>query len=466
MFESFKSFISKVVNRVLNKGGVQEKLGVEIAVSDKMSQAIEMWTKLYEGTPHTHNANYKKMDLAASIASELARLTTLELDSSITGSDFLNEQYQEVLKNIRIYTEFACAKGGVVFKPYVNEEAIEVDCVQADCFYPISYNSRGDITSAAFLEYKVVGKDLYTRVEHHNLVKDGYHINNRAFLKKNYSVVSTDNLGQPIPLQSVDDWSSLAEDVTIKNVNRPLFAYFKMPLANHIDNKSPLGVSVFSRAIQSIEEADKQYDRILWEYEGSELAIDADDGVFKRDTEGNLIMPAGRERLFRALGFDNEEMYKVYSPNIRDVSLFNGLNQLLRKIEFKCGLAYGVLSDAQESDKTAEEIKSSKQRSYSTVKDIQRNLQFALEQLVEAMDVLCKLYNLETGAYEMSFNWDDSLIMNKDVELASMQADVSAGILRPEIYLAKKYGCSEEEALKMMPNVEESIKSPFHGLEE
>ena len=139
---------------------------------------------------------------------------------------------------------------------------------------------------------------------------------------------------------------------------------------------------------------------------------------------------------------------------------------MLRKIEFKCGLAYGVLSDAQESDKTAEEIKSSKQRSYSTVKDIQRNLQFALEQLVEAMDVLCKLYGLGSSAYEMSFNWDDSLIMNKDVELASMQADVSAGILRPEIYLAKKYGCSEEEALKMMPNIEESVKSPFYGLEE
>ncbi len=446
MFESFKSFITKVVNRVLNKGGVQEKLGVEIAVSavsDKMSQAIEMWTKMYEGLPHTKDISYKRMDLASSIASELARLTTLELDSSVIGNEFLDEQYQEVLKNIRIYTEFACAKGGVVFKPYVNEGSIEVDCVQADCFYPISYNSRGEITSAAFLEYKIVGKDLYTRVEHHNLSKDGYQIENRAFYKKNYNLVSMDTLGQAIPLHSVEDWSSLEESVIIKNINRPLFAYFKMPLANHIDNKSPLGVSVFSRAIQSIEEADKQYDRLLWEYEGSELAIDADDGIFKRDQDGNLIIPAGRERLFRAQRFDNEEMFEVFSPTIRDASLFNGLNQLLRKIEFKCGLAYGTLSDAQESDKTAEEIKSSKQRSYSTVKDIQRNLQIALEQLVEAMDVLCKLYNLESSAYEMTFNWDDSLIMNKDVELASMQADVSAGILRPEIYLAKKYGCSE-----------------------
>ena len=32
-----------------------------------------------------------------------------------------------------------------------------------------------------------------------------------------------------------------------------------------------------------------------------------------------------------------------------------------------------------------------------------------------------------------------------------MQQDATAGIIRKEIYIAKKYGVSEEEALKMMP---------------
>ena len=47
-----------------------------------------------------------------------------------------------------------------------------------------------------------------------------------------------------------------------------------------------------------------------------------------------------------------------------------------------------------------------------------------------------------------------------------MLTDVSANILRPEIYLAKKYGVTEEEALKMMPQLEESAMSPYNGLEE
>ena len=106
------------------------------------------------------------------------------------------------------------------------------------------------------------------------------------------------------------------------------------------------------------------------------------------------------------------------------------------------------LSDPNTVDKTAEEIKASKQRSYSTVSDIQK----ALEQLVYAMDVIAQLSNLNGGKkYEVSFDWDDSIVIDKEQELQSMQQDATAGLVRKEIYIAAKYGVSEEEALKMMP---------------
>ena len=167
------------------------------------------------------------------------------------------------------------------------------------------------------------------------------------------------------------------------------------------------------------------------------------------------------------MNLSEEDKWNVFSPEIRDTSLFNGLNNILKKIEFNCGLAYGTLSDLQETDKTATEIKASKQRSYSTVKDIQNNLENALIDLVSVMDIVSKIYKLSNNtSYDMSFNFDDSLILDKDLELASMLGDVSAGILRPEIYLAKKYGVSEEEALKMMPTYDDVTKSPYEGTEE
>ena len=338
-------------------------------------------------------------------------------------------------------------------KPYVSDGHIEVDMVQADRFFPVKFNSRGEVIAAVFMETVTIGKQVYTRLEYHRHDEKTatYYIINKAFVRQDLDNVEV--LGKEVPLSAVPEWADLEETVTIINVKKPLFAYFKIPNANNVDDSSPLGVSVYSRAVDDIKEADYQWTRILWEFEGSELAIDGDVSLFKRKENGEFDLPKGKERLFRMMDFDDDkEQYKVFAPPIRDESLINGFNAILRRVEFNSGLAYGTLSDLNTVDKTAEEIKTSKQRSYSTVSDIQKALQKALEQLIYAMDVIAQLANLNGGKkYEISFDWDDSIVIDKEQELQSMQQDATAGLIRKEIYIAAKYGVSEEEALKMMP---------------
>lgn len=55
---------------------------------------------------------------------------------------------------------------------------------------------------------------------------------------------------------------------------------------------------------------------------------------------------------------------QVFSPALRDVSILNGLNDLLMRIEDTCGLARGTFSNPQSEARTATEIKILKQRSY------------------------------------------------------------------------------------------------------
>ena len=423
-----------------------------------MANGIDLWAKMYKNEPPWKEKNIKLCGLPAAIAGEFARLVTLELKTEVTGNDFINEEYQAVISDIRKYTEYACAKGGLAMKPYASEVHIEVVMVQADRFVPTKFNSRGEVTAAVFAESLTVGKKVYTRLEYHQHEGTMYHINNKAFVKQDLDNVEV--LGKEVPLTAVPEWANLQEEVTLKNVKMPLFAYFKIPNANNVDDTSPLGVSVYSRAINDIKEADNQWTRLLWEFEGSELAIDADITLFKKDDKGNYEFPKGKDRLFRMMDLDdNAEKYKVFAPAIRDENLINGFNAILRRIEFNVGLAYGTLSDPNTVDKTAEEIKASKQRSYSTVSDIQKSLQTALEQLVYAMDVMAQLSGLSgRKKYEMSFDWDDSIVIDKEQELASMQQDAVAGFIRKELYVAAKYGVSEEEALKMMPQQDERFQ--------
>lgn len=445
--------IRQVIRKMLGKENIRDAIGVDVAVSDKMAREIDLWSKMYKNKPPWKRKELKLCGLPAAIAGEFARLVTLELKTEITGNKFLNDEYQTVIDNIRTYTEYACAKGGLAMKPYVSDGHIEVDMVQADRFFPVKFNSRGEVIAAVFMETVTIGKQVYTRLEYHRHDEKTatYYIINKAFVRQDLDNVEV--LGKEVPLSAVPEWADLEETVTIINVKRPLFAYFKIPNANNVDDSSPLGVSVYSRAVDDIKEADYQWTRILWEFEGSELAIDGDVSLFKRKENGEFDLPKGKERLFRMMDFDDDkEQYKVFAPPIRDESFINGFNAILRRVEFNSGLAYGTLSDLNTVDKTAEEIKTSKQRSYSTVSDIQKALQKALEQLIYAMDVIAQLSNLNGGKkYEVSFDWDDSIVIDKEQELQSMQQDATAGLIRKEIYIAAKYGVSEEEALKMMP---------------
>lgn len=473
MFSRLKKVIKGVVYNMLNRIDIAKELNIEIAMNDNMANAINLWSNMYNNSPPWINDEVVPLGIPGAIANELARLATIEFKSKINNNEGLNEIYQELIDVLRINTEYACAKGGLIFKPYFNGKNIEIDLIHQDNFLPISYNAIGEITAAVFLEYKIIGDKKYTRLEYHDFKEGNYTIKNIAYVKSN--LVKDNSLGKRTILASVPEWSQLQEEITINNITRPLFSYFKIPQANAIDVNSPLGVSCYAKASDLIKEADKQYSRILWEYEATEIAINASESLFVRKEDGTYELPKGKERLYRIFPWEDREGKRnldTFNPNIRDSNLFNGLNNILRKVEFNCGLAYGTLSDVNDVSKTATEIKTSRQRSYSTVKDIQKSLEKALKDLIVSMNDLATLYKLNVSPIDIdkdvSFDWDDSLVLDKDSELESMRNDVAAGILRPEIYLAKKYGVSEEEALKMMPNVEDSIKtkSPFDDLEE
>ena len=295
---------------------------------------------------------------------------------------------------------------------------------------------------------------FYHRVERHEFKNGINTVTNKA-----YRSSSINDRGTEVSLTEVPEWAELKPKQDIANTEQPLFAYFRIPLGNTIDPTSPLGVSTYSRSVNLIEDADKQYQRFLWEFEGGELAIDASEEAFQKDKNGKPILPEGKERLFRPNTLDDvsksSELFKTFSPSLRDTSLLNGLNAILQKIEFNSGLAYGTLSDPQNVDKTATEIITSKQRSYSTITDIQMALQTAIEDLAYAMDVYATLYNLAPqGAYEVNCVWDDSIVVDAEAERSRDMNEVRMGLMQKWEYRVKWYGEDEETAKKVIADQE------------
>ena len=126
---------------------------IDFAMSGRSSALIELWSRMYEEkSPWLHEID--NANIPATVAGEIARLTTLELQSKVEGSpraDFLNSIYQSVLGKLRVQTEYAFAKGSMVFKPYVSANGIAIQYIQADMFFPLDFDSE-KMTRCAFLD--------------------------------------------------------------------------------------------------------------------------------------------------------------------------------------------------------------------------------------------------------------------------------------------------------------------------
>lgn len=444
-----------LVTEILNKDADTQ---VDVCLTSQMANQIELWTRMYENkSPWVNNKDVFSANLAPAIASELARLVTLELKSGITGGPvaaYLDEQYQrKVLKDLRRYVEYGCAKGGLIMKPYITSQGMEIQFVQADSFFPLAFDSSGRITQCVFAEQFRKGQKIYTRLEVHTLQGNQIRMTNRAFVTTNdYS------FGSEVAVNSIERWSELVSELLLEGSDRLLFGYFKIPLANAYDSDSPLGVSVYSRAVDLIREADRRYSNICWEYKGTQLAVHIATSLLKYNQDRDKFeYPGGQERLYRNVeyntGATDKPFIDTFSPEIRDTALFNGFNNQLKLVEFNCCLAYGTLSDPQSVDKTATEIKTSRQRSYTMVSDTQTALQAALEDLVYAMNFWASLYGLVPpgNGYEVSFDWDDSVIVDADIERQQDRQDVAMGVMSLAEYRSKYYGETLEEAAKNLP---------------
>jgi len=411
---------------------------------------------------------------------------------------YMNEQYQtKLLPKIRTQLEFGIAKGSLIIKPYVvkskqqnvagmeNEQQgeaedkydIEFDFIQADCFYPFAFDSNGKLSEVAFIQTKTDKDKLYTRLEYHKLTGSNVTITNRVFENEANAVGANTgasvSLGREITLDAVPEWRNLPKSATIKNVDRLLFGYFKMPDANTIDPHSPLGISGFARAKSLIKDADLQYSRLLWEYEGGQLAIDIDRDALmeKQDGSGTTRSAMGQlqQRLYRTIDLGESNTYQPYAPQLRDASLINGLNNILMRIEDVVALSRGTMAEVATEARTATELKILKQRSYSSNLEIQKALEVALKDVIYAMDVYCTLYNIvddvvlksgkvdmsKLGLYAVSFTWDDSILVDVDTELNKRMTLLQAGLTSKREVRMWYFGETESQAQTALDKIKD-----------
>jgi A118 family predicted phage portal protein len=466
MLARILQWLREVWSKMINQADVKQSIGVDIAISGPLVIALRDWSLMYINKAPWLKDDLRSMNLPAAISAEIARAVTIEMKIKLSGgprAQFLADMLIPVHDKLRRQVEYGVAKGGLMLKPFVDGDKIAVDFVQADQFYPVSFDASGKITACVFSDQRTVGKWSYTRLEYHTLTAKGYIIKNQAFKASGSSnnQFTSNTLGTKCALTEVEAWTNLAEEATITGISRPLFGYFKYPTANNIDPTSPLGVSCFSRAIELIKQADQQWSDLLWEFDSGKRALYVDVMAFGKDKNDKPILP--NKRLYRTIAgvadLSKDDLFEEWSPEFREQNLLNGLEAILRKIEFTCGLAYGTLSNPTVVDKTATELKIAQQRSYATITDTQKALNTALTDLLYAMNIWTTINDLAPkGEYTVTFDFDDSIVVDKDAQFQQDLRLVTTNIMSKVEFRVRNFG---EDEITAQAKVDDAAPAPI-----
>lgn len=457
------NFMNTVKRALFPQAAAEREFGVSPAVSMTMEKYIALWYAMMVNTPPWQDCNVKAVGLPAAICREVARPTLVEFTANITGSqraDYLNDGFQLAKENFSKALELGLALGGVALKPYIYGDKLLVDMTGAAGFQPTKFDPTGRCVGGVFRDkpVKVNGK-YYVRLESHDLTDTTYTIKNKAYYSD-----STGSVGAPAPLDVVPEWADIQEEVTIQNMDGPLFAYFKPPIANTADTNSLCGMSIYGDAatVELIKQADEQWERLRWEYKSGERKVLMDGNT----STANMF----DKRLFEIGAFTADgDFYQFLNPELRNDAVYKGFQDVLRRIEFNVGLSYGDISDPQTVEKTATEIRNGKQRKYVLISSIQTALEHTFDALIYAMDVYATLYGLAAdGEYEVTYDWGDSILDDQETKGNEFARDLqllNAGIMNDWEFRAKYFNEDEATAKAALPKMQDVVTEPQNVIE-
>lgn len=328
--------------------------------------------------------------------------------------ELLDKTIQNVWKKAKKIVSMGFGYGGVVIVPYVKGGKIYYNIVSQNRL-TIDMTDGENITGATILaEKKVIQASIG---------------NPKMFLRwTNYRVqngnitieqVFTDEQGKRIT--TPDFWKNIQEKQIITGVDRVLFGYIKSPINNRRTNDK-YGVPITYGCDKTIKEIKDTMKQLCREYDLKQAFVGADVTMFN----GKDALPVNG--LFKKIDAGDDTFFEVFDPAFRPYT--DRLEELYRRLEHEIGTSAGILSQVETQNATATEIKRAMYDTYTIVDDMRSNVEKAIEDFLYSANVLANAYNLSPqGEYEVSFDWDYSLLENSQETFNQLITAQSKGII-------------------------------------
>ena len=320
--------------------------------------------------------------------------------------------------------------------------------------FPLTWEN-GKTKECAFATKKVDGENEYMYVQIHRLNEQNtYDIENHLFL-------DTNGVLQEVPLNTSPELANVAERISTGETER-MFVINRTNMVNNYDPSLPLGISVYANAIPQLKGVDIAYDTYV-----NELLLGKKRVIVKAEALKNLDGDPTfdpNDVVFYALPEDSSSgaeatLIHELNMNMRTSELNGALQDMLNNLSAKCGFGENHYKFNQGGIATATQIVSENSTLFRTIKKHEIILR---DVLTEFTRIVLRMGNLYCGQslnteVEISIDFDDSIIEDKQSEFNRDMELLSSGIMQRYEIRMKYLNESEETAKAALPDMEEMV---------
>lgn len=351
-------------------------------------------------------------------SNKLANYVINDSNVNITGEnarvELLDKTIQSMWKKAKKITSMGFGYGGVILVPYVKSGKIYYNIVSQSRVTIDEVEGENIIGATIIADKRTVNRGIGNS-------KTYYRLTNYRVRNGNIEITQkfTDENGHEVAVP--DFWKNIELKKVITGVDRALFGYIKSPINNRkTDDK--YGVPITYGCDSTIAEIKETMKQLYREYKLKETFVGADSTMFN----GKDSLPLNG--LFKKVDAGDDNFFEVFDPAFRPYT--ERLQELYQRLEHEIGTSAGILSEVNTANATATEIKRSMFDSYTIVDDMRSNIEKGIEDFLYSANVLANAYNLTPqGDYEVSFDWDYSLLEDSQETFSQLITAQAKGIV-------------------------------------
>ena len=454
---------------------IKEVTGKDVVA---LTDLTDLWLQYYKGDVldfhhyeiyNGHNkikCERQTLNMPKKICEDWANLLLNEKTDVVVGDDKQQDKLWELLNKVNFWVkgnqgvEKTFALGTGAFVENFDEQGNErLQFITSNKIYPITFD-QDKITECAFVNTNSNTTVIQMHIKGNKLEEDKLELDKNG----NYLILTM------IYEKKLKDTSDSIGELVKKDVfdTKDKIAWYqilKPNICNNVDINSPMGISIYANALDTLQGVDLAYDGFCEEMRLGQAKIFMNRKLTQYDENGQHLTFDVNEKGFYYLGEgDNVDRQPVtfYNPPLRTDSYFNGINNALNLLSSKVGFGENHYRFDKGGVTTATQVISENSEMFRSLKKHEILLNEVIIGVCKALMYIHNNFTDDSFKFDLNANievkFDDSIIEDKETMKMTDRQDVNMGVMSKVEYRMKWYNEDEETAKQKLAEIEEANK--------